>query len=548
MSKAETYALISVDDVTIVENLAPALVKCGIKILATEGTYKKLKNIKIDATPIEKYIGVGECAQGQVKALHPRIFAGILNKKKIKPENELECLEDGKSIFPINYVVVQPYPFYKQLLIAKEQGNNKNNESFEKLLKYIDIGGISLLRAAAKNYESTYPLYEKEDCDTLAEILNAKNNNDINDKKLNKSCEELKSILATKVFQLTSLYDAVIADWMGIVANDILPAQRNSFAKRSLMLRYGENPHQSAALYTRIFAEKSPTQLQTKSPMLCGRSPSYNNLFDVHKATTAVVSQEKPSCAIVKHGNLSGFACAENIEEAFQLAYRCDTLSAYGGVIAVNRTCNESLFQKTNKKFLTIISAPSFADNALDIVSKNNNNHPMLLPYPRLALEIKSNFEVRSMGKHVRILQSPNNVRLKIGDISQKGEKVPSEKEKKAMLFAFDAVALMTSNAIAIVHTEAQATIGLGCGQTSRIDAVHIAIHKAQREGHDLMGSIVASDGFIPFPDALAVLAQAGVRAILHPGGGKNEKTIIDLANKLGIVICSTGGLRAFSH
>lgn len=538
-----SYMLVSVTETKIVENLARAVLARGIKILATPGTHKKLKEIGIENTSVNEYIGEEYLAQGKVRTIHPRIFGGILSERNAETQSELESLQDGRKIFPINYVVVQPYQFCQQ---ARKK---EKSEEFEKLLEYIDIGGISLLRAAAKNYKQVCPLYTKEDCDVIAEILSLQEKGEQSPDEQIIISQEIRNALAVKVFQMTSQYDAMITDWLSLATSyDPLPKSRSFFSTKTLMLRYGENPNQAAALYSRRTVERIPKQLSPESPMLCGRSPSYNNLLDAYRAANAVLQQEEPCCAIVKHGNICGLACANKIENAFLLAHNCDRLSAYGGVIALNRSCERQLLLEIKKSFSTVVTAPEFDENALEILGDKKPEPPMLLPYPKLAFDIKSNFEVRSLGKYVRLMQVPNDKSLKIEDIKHKGEKEPSEEQKKAMLFAFDAAALMTSNAIAIVRTDAQATIGLGCGQTSRVDAAHVAVHKAQREGHEIMGSVAASDGFIPFPDALAILAQAGVKAVLHPGGGKREKTLIDFANKLGVALCSTGGIRAFSH
>ena len=558
MRDIPSYMLVSVAEVEIVENLARALLALGVKILATDGTHKKLLAKGIENTPVSEYTGVESIAQGRVKTIHPRIFGGILAERNADNQNGLEggpksglksgleTLQDGRKIFPIDYVVVQPYQFSQQ--VQKEEEEQKNKE-FEKLLEYIDIGGIALLRAAAKNYKYVCPLHTKEDCDIIAEIINIQTKITQDQEHTTLISQDIRSVLAAKVFQLTSLYDAMVADWMSIVtAYEPLPKSRSVFTSKALMLRYGENPNQAAALYFRKTVEKISEKLKLESPMLCRRSPSYNNLYDAYKATQAVISQEKPCCAIVKHGNICGLASAESLKEAFQLAHSCDDLSAYGGIIALNRTCDEQTLLEIKKYFFTVIAAPEFATNAVEILVDKKPEPPILLPYPRLAFETKGEFEVRSLGKHALLLQVPNEKMLKIEDIRHKGEKIPTEEQKKAMLFAFEATAAMTSNAIAIVRTDKQATIGLGCGQTSRVDAAHVAIHKAQRVGHKIEGSVAAADGFIPFTDTLEILAQAGVKAVLHPGGGKYGKMLTECANKLGIVFCSTDGVRNFSH
>ncbi len=546
----KTFALFSLQEAESSLVLARALQKKGVGILATRGTQEKLAHHGIETISVSEYTGVGEIAQGQVKTLHPRILGGILCARG----GEVECLPDGNPIFPIDYVVVQPYPFGDKSRSLSDDAVSPVD--VDKLHEYIDIGGIALLRAAAKNYRHVCALFDRQDCDTVAAIVTAENDR-------GKSCmkermdEELLRMLASKVFHMTALNDMMIGDWLGmVVSNNPLPAHRNSFADQALQLRYGENPHQAAALFEVKQSYASPSHLQPSSPTLSGRSPSYNNLIDAYKATRAVVRQDDPACAIVKHGNLCGFAYAGDLVQAFMLAYKGDSLSTYGGIVAVNRHCDKALLEALRKQFFTLVAAPSFVEGALETMSEKATP-PLLLPYPRLAYNIGGSFEVRSLGKHLRILQTPNDKKLMLDDIAHKGTKEPTKAQRAALLFAFESASLISSNAVAIVNRDtssslaqarAQATLGLGCGQTSRIDAVEVALYKARREGHDLEGCVAASDGFFPFTDSLDALAKAGIAAVIHPGGGKNDAAIIEHANRLGISLCSTGGLRAFSH
>ncbi len=547
----KTFALFSLQEAESVLALAHALQKKGVGLLATKGTQEKLARHGIEAMSVSDYTGIGEIAQGQVKTLHPRILGGILCQRGV----EAERLPDGSPIFPIDYVVVQPYPFHDMAQSLTEEHVSAVDES--KLRDNIDIGGIALLRAAAKNYRHVCALFERQDCDTVAAIISAEKDDESGKGGMEgRIDEELLRTLASKVFQMTALDDMMIGDWLGMVVSDNpLPTHRNSFAEQALLLRYGENPHQAAALFVVKQSYASPSSLQPSSPTLSGGSPSYNNLLDAYKATRAVVRQEHPACAIVKHGNLCGFARASDLLQAYTLAYKGDSLSAYGGIVAVNRPCDDALLEILKKQFFTLIAAPSFAKEALKKMAKKINP-PLLLPYPRLAYDIGGNLELRSLGRYLRIIQTPNDTKLALEDIAHKNTKEPTEAQKVAMLFAFEASSLMSSNAVAIVNGDASslapaqfhATLGLGCGQTSRIDAVEIALHKARREGHDLKGCVAASDGFFPFTDSLDALAKAGIAAVIHPGGGKNDTAIIEHANSLGITLCSTGGLRAFSH
>ena len=541
----EMFALLSLQDATSALTLACALQKKGVGLLATKGTHEKMAQHGIETIPVSEYTGIGEIAQGRVKTLHPRILGGILGERGAEPE----LLPDGRPIFPIDYVVVQPYPFHEMAQNLSDQ--KVSAVDIDELQEHIDIGGITLLRAAAKNYRHVCALFEPQDCETVAAIIAA----DARGGCKVQRCldEELLRTLASKVFQKTALNDMMIGDWLGMeVSENPLPAHRNSFADQALLLRYGENPHQAAALFVLKKNYAPPSDFQPSSPTLSGRSPSYNNLLDAYKATRAVVRQDLPTCAIVKHGNLCGLAQARDILQAFELAYKSDSLSAYGGVVAVNRPCCEEMLEVLKKRFLTLVAAPSFAEGALETMA-NKANPPLLLPYPRLAYEIGGRFETRSLGEHLRLLQTPNDIRLTLDDIADKNTKEPNETQKETLLFAFEAASLMTSNAVAIVRRDTtsakvHATVGLGCGQTSRIDAVEVALYKARREGHDLQGCVAASDGFFPFNDSLDALAKAGITAVVHPGGGKNEKGIIEHASSLGISLCSTGGVRAFSH
>ena len=542
----KSFALFALREAESSLALARALQKKGVGLLATEGTREKFARHGIEAISVAEYTGVGEIAQGQVKTLHPRILGGILCERGV----EAELLPDGNPIFPIDYVVVQPYPFHD---IAQSFSEEKiSSVDVDRLHAYIDIGGIAILRAAAKNYRHVCALCEPQDYETVAAIVSASSADSVVDSM----DEELLRMLASKIFQKTAFNDMLIGDWLGMVVSDNpLPTHRNSFAEQVLQLRYGENPHQAAGLFVIKRSYALPSGFQPSSPTLSGHSPSYNNLLDAYKAVRAAVRQEQPACAMVKHGNLCGFARASTLLQAFELAHKGDSLSAYGGVVAVNRPCDDALLEALKKKFFVLITAPSFVEGALEKMAEKANP-PLLLPYPRLAYEIGGNFEVRSLGKHLRILQTPNDTRLTLDDIAYKNTKEPTETQKTAMLFAFEVASLMTSNAVAIASPDAASldtakaysTLGLGCGQTSRIDAVEVALYKARREGHDLTGCVAASDGFFPFIDSLDALAKAGIAAVLHPGTGKNEKAIVEHANKLGIIVCSTGGLRAFSH
>ncbi len=544
----KTFALFSLREAESVLPLAKALQDKGIGLLATRGTRERLAQHGVEAMLVEDYTGVGEIAQGRVKTLHPRILGGILCERGV----EAERLPDGNPIFPIDYVIVQPYPFH-DIVQSFSEGNFSPGD-VDKLLEYIDIGGIALLRAAAKNYHHVCALYERKDFDAVAAVVAAKPENSGGGAGID---EELLRTLASKVFQMTALNDMMISEWLGMVVSDNpLPMHRNSFADQALLLRYGENPHQAAALFAVKQNYALPSSFQASSPTLSGRSPSYNNLLDAYKATRAVLRQAHPTCAIVKHGNLCGFAQAETLLQAYRLAYKGDSLSAYGGIVAVNRPCDEDLLEALKKQFFTLVTAPSFAEDAMEKMAAKANP-PLLLPYPRLAYNIGGSFETRSLGPHLRLIQTPNDARLTLDDIVHKNTLEPTAAQKAALLFAFDAASQMTSNAIAIVSAptttatetvNAHATLGLGCGQTSRIDAVEIALHKARREGHDLKGCVAASDGFFPFTDSLDALAKAGITAVLHPGGGKNDALIVEHANNLRITLCSTGGVRAFSH
>ncbi len=546
----KTFALFSLREAESVLPLAKALLMKGIGLLATRGTRERLAQHGVEAMLVEDYTGVGEIAQGRVKTLHPRILGGILCKRGV----EVERLPDGNPIFPIDYVIVQPYPFHEVAQSLSDE--DVSSVDIDKLHTYIDIGGITLLRAAARNYRHVCALYEQQDCDTVTAIVSAENERGEGGVE-GRIDEELLRMLASKVFQLTALNDMMISEWLGTVVSDNpLPMHRNSFADQALLLRYGENPHQAAALFSVKQNYALPSGFQASSPTLSGHSPSYNNLLDAYKATCAVLRQSHPTCAIVKHGNLCGFAQAETLLQAYRLAYKGDSLSAYGGIVAVNRPCDEDLLEALKKQFFTLVTAPSFAEDAMEKMAEKANP-PLLLPYPRLAYNIGGRFETRSLGPHLRLIQTPNDARLTLDDIVHKNTLEPTAAQKAALLFAFDAASQMTSNAIAIVSAptttatetvNAHATLGLGCGQTSRIDAVEIALHKARREGHDLKGCVAASDGFFPFTDSLDALAKAGITAVLHPGGGKNDALIVEHANNLRITLCSTGGVRAFSH
>ncbi len=499
-------ALFSVSDKTgLVEDLARPLLDLGWTFLASGGTAKTLRDAGIPVVEVADYTGSPEILGGRVKTLHPAIHGGLL--ARATDEDALDLAKIGAEA--IDLVAVNLYPF--QETIANE------NVSIEEAIEQIDIGGVALLRAAAKNYQRVTVLCAVEDYKQAAEELTATGEISLASRKK----------LAAKAFAHTAEYDGAITDYL--TGGESAHMQLHKVQT----LRYGENPHQAAVLYG-----YSPEIGPLGGSLLPGKPLSYNNILDIDAAWRAANSFDKPTVCIVKHLSPCGLASADSLGEAYPAALASDPVSAFGSVIATNRPFDAEIASQLGNLFVECIAAPAFSEEALAILTKKKNLRLLELP-----AEIQHPYgELRSV---------VNGVLSQTVDTGDPGEatwevvteRAPSAAEQASLKFAWQACQHVKSNAIVFVKGEA--TIGVGGGQPNRVDCVHIA---AQRAGEaNVPGAVMASDAFFPYPDSLEAAAKYGITAIVQPGGSVRDQESIDAANKHGIAMVFTG-VRHFRH
>lgn len=500
-----TRALVSVSDKTGIVDFCAFLHTKGVELLSTGGTAKTLRENNIPVQDVSEYTGFPEMLDGRVKTLHPKIHGGLLHLRN-NPEHQKTIEEHG--IGNIDLVVVNLYPFAKVL----ERGGEEHE-----LIENIDIGGPSMLRSAAKNFQSVTVITDPADYQRVKDEI----------EKNGDTTLETRKRLMGKVFSTTAQYDAMIAHqfskFYAIDGMEMYP------------LRYGENPHQNAQFYS---IPEDGASLTT-AKVLQGKELSYNNLLDADAALRGVLAFGKnPACVIVKHLSPCGIAKGETGYEAYTKALEADSISAFGGVVAINTPVTLEMAEKMNEHFLEIIVAPSFDEDAKKIFTQK----------PNLRLLEISDFRLPQNHKDVRSVLGGFLVQdLDASEISQESisvvtQKVPSEQELKDLLFAWNGVKTVKSNAIVLVKNGA--SVGIGGGLTSRVDASELAVKKA---GEKAIGAVAASDAFFPFPDAVEALAEAGITAIIQPGGSKNDSLVIEKCNEKGIAMIFTG-TRVFRH
>lgn len=500
-------ALISVSDKTGIIQFAKELAKLKIEIYSTGNTAKLLKKHKIPVKTIEGFTGFPEILDGRVKTLHPKIYAGILALRN-KKEHQRQVKKLGAKFFDL--VVVNLYPFEK-----------------ENTLEQIDIGGVSLLRAASKNYQNIAVVCDARDYPIILNEI----------KKQGDISVEFKAQLAFKAFYRVSLYDEAIANYFSKIASG--PAYLNLHYVKTAALRYGENPHQRAELYRELGNRDSNIVNARK---LNGKELSFNNILDADSSLKLVMEFDKPAAVFIKHNNPCGVASAKTIEKAFDLSYRCDTKSAFGGVVALNRECGGEIAKYIidNKIFLEVIIAPSFSGKSLNILKTKPN---LRLLVCKACEDVTLDFKKISGGV---LVQTPNTRIVTAKDLKIVTKKKPAKLEIRAMLFANKIVKHVMSNSVVFAKSKEDIDVvtGIGAGQMSRVDSVFIAHHKA---GKSAKNSVMASDAFFPFPDAVLEAKKAGIRAIIQPGGSVRDEEIIKTADKCGISMVFTG-IRMFRH
>jgi len=508
-------ALISVSDKSGIIEFAKGLSELGVEIISTGGTAKILREKGIPVKEVSDITGFPEMLDGRVKTLHPRIHAGILAVRSKK--EHLEQL--GKhGIEEIDLVVVNLYPF--------EQTISKKVFKHEDAVENIDIGGPTLIRAAAKNYESLGVVVDPAD---YSEVLT--------ELKKNRSLPlQSRERLATKAFQHTARYDALIAGYFEKkFGTDMFPKFFTLSFEKQMELRYGENPHQKASFYRDL--ESDETSI-SKARKLQGRDTSYNNMLDADSALELLKEFEEPAVVIVKHNNPCGVATNKNLRDAYLKAKATDPEAAFGGVVALNGTVDGETAEQITSLLTDVVVAPGYSKEALEIFSKKKNMR--VLELGKFSTKKKERMETRSINGG--LLVQERNTKLLIGEPKVVTKRKPTEAEMRALLFAWKVCKHVKSNAI--VYSFEDRTVGIGAGQMKRSDSSKLGAMKAVES---LKGAVLASDAFFPFRDAVDIATQAGVTAIIQPGGSRNDQESIDACNEHNIAMVFTG-VRHFRH
>ncbi len=505
-------ALISVYNKTGLREFSKFLVEMDWEIIATGGTAKFLEENRIPHVPLKEITGFPEILEGRVKTLHPNIFGAILARRE-KKEHLTEITK--LRIKPIDMVVVNLYPF--------QQVSSKENVSLEEALENIDIGGVSLIRAAAKNFQEVIVVVDPDDYPKVISLLKEEKEVGYN----------RRLILAKKAFHLTSVYDSYIFNYLNslLEKKESFPPAINLSILKVQELRYGENPHQKGALY------KEPNSpFFEKMVQYQGKELSFNNLLDINSAYELSLEFNETFCCILKHNNPCGASVGENSFDAFQRALQTDPISAFGGIIGFNCPVEEQTASEIVKSFFEVVVAPDYSKKALEIFKIKKNLRIISLPY---GAKDEFNFKKITGGWLVQEKDNINFIQDKLKIVTKKK---PSKKEFEDLLFAWKIVKHVKSNAIVFVKNKQ--TLGIGAGQMSRVDSAKLAIAKAQLP---LKNSVVASDAFFPFPDALEECIKAGAIAAIQPGGSIRDQEVITTANDYGIAMVFTG-IRHFRH
>jgi phosphoribosylaminoimidazolecarboxamide formyltransferase / IMP cyclohydrolase len=513
--KALRRALVSVYDKTGLVELATGLHEAGVELVSTGSTAAKIAEAGIPVTPVESLTGFPECLEGRVKTLHPRVHAGVLADTR-KPDHLAQLEELGIEAFQL--VVVNLYPFTQTVA---------SGATPDECVEQIDIGGPSMVRAAAKNHPSVAVVVDPAKyADVLAAVAAG-----------GFTLAE-RTALAAQAFQHTASYDVAVASWMTstLVESDVqFPEWAGASWDRSAVLRYGENPHQAAALYVNPAAPAGLAQAK----QLHGKEMSYNNYTDGDAAWRAAYDFAEPAVAIIKHANPCGIAVGADVAEAHRKAHACDPVSAFGGVIAANREISVEMAEQVAEIFTEVVIAPSYAPGAVEVLARKKNVRVLEAVAPT-----ESGIELRPISGGALLQErdvldaegdDPKNWTLAVGEPAD-------EKTLKDLEFAWRACRSVKSNAILLASDGA--SVGVGMGQVNRVDSAHLAVNRA---GDRVAGSVAASDAFFPFPDGFLVLANAGVKAVVQPGGSVRDNEVIEAARAAGVTMYLTGA-RHFAH
>eukprot|EP01130_Rhizamoeba_saxonica_P018552 TRINITY_DN9327_c0_g1_i1.p1 TRINITY_DN9327_c0_g1~~TRINITY_DN9327_c0_g1_i1.p1 ORF type:complete len:596 (-),score=143.86 TRINITY_DN9327_c0_g1_i1:24-1772(-) len=508
-TKAMSFALLSVFNKENIGLIATTLVDAGYQLLSTGGTYNRLSEEGLQVQSVSDITQFPEILGGRVKSLHPKIHGGILSNRSEEHNEELKSLE----ITNVDVVVCNLYPFVQVV-------NTSNNEN--DAIENIDIGGVAMLRAAAKNYKSVVVICDPDDYQLVSDELQ---NGGVS--------LETRKKLALKAFKLTASYDTAISNWMSqLVEEEPLPEEMTFSIEEQQSLRYGENPHQAGKLYKWKGQEYPFQQIQGLKDL------SYNNILDIEAAWSTVLEFEDPAVVIIKHNTPCGVAVSQDgLLSAYEQALASDPVSAFGSIIAVNREVTLPLIKKIGKLFLEVLVAESFTEGALKRLKKFKKNTRII----QVVAPTPPTNVIKSVYGGV-IIQEADKTGVDMDNWKTVTEAQPTDEMKQTLAFAWLAVKHSKSNAIVLCQN--QATVGIGCGQPNRIDSVRNAIIHA---GDQVQGSVLASDAFFPFSDGVEEAGNAGVVAVVQPGGSVNDQEVIDKCNELGLVMMFTGE-RHFLH
>lgn len=505
-------ALLSVSDKTGLIKFARELADAGYELISTGGTLESLKKAGLEVLPVSAVTNFDEILDGRVKTLHPMIHGGILARRELADhQSQLEKL----NITPIDIVVVNLYPFKETI------ANPEVTEA--DAIENIDIGGPTMLRAAAKNFESVTVVVDPADYDQVLQGLQT-------------DAIALRKKLAAKVFRHTAQYDALIAEYFTELTGETDPEALTLTYEKVDSLRYGENPHQSAAFYKEANIKGGSI---AHAKQLNGKELSYNNIQDANAALEILMEfSDQPAAVAVKHMNPCGVGIGDTIEQAFQTAYDADPISIFGGIVALNREVDLATAQHLKGIFLEIIIAPSFSKEALELLVEKPNLRLLETAVEPDQLDSKKVVSVRGG----LLVQNRDLGRVEVDDLTVVTKQAPSEKQLQELLFAWKVVKHVKSNAIVLAKDHQ--TIGVGAGQMNRVGAAQIALDQA---GNKAQGAVLASDAFFPMPDTVENAAKAGIKAIIQPGGSKRDQDSIDVCNAYGIAMVMTG-MRHFKH
>jgi phosphoribosylaminoimidazolecarboxamide formyltransferase/IMP cyclohydrolase len=511
-------ALLSVSDKSGLVPFAQTLAAAGVDLVSTGGTAKALREAGLTVTDLSAYTGFPEMLDGRVKTLHPKVHGGLLY---IRGNEHHEAAVKAQGIQPIDLVVVNLYPF--------EQTVAKPNVPLPEAIENIDIGGPSMLRSAAKNHESVTVVVDPADYPMVSEQIRQNGGTTLDTRRQ----------LAAKVYARTAAYDSAIAAHLQQAfetgGSTALPARLQVSAPLAQPLRYGENPHQAAALYGKF--REFFQQLQ-------GKELSYNNILDLTAAASLIeeFTDDPPTLAILKHTNPCGVGQGQTLRQAWDKAFATDRQAPFGGIIAVNRALDGTCAEAISEIFSEVIIAPSFDDAALELLQKKKN-----LRLLRMVKSIASSkpWDLRSVGADSYLMQERDLKMTRAADLKIVTRRKPGPTELRALLFGWRIVKHVKSNAI--VFAGEDRTLGIGAGQMSRVDSSRIAVWKAGEAGLNLKGSVVCSDAFFPFPDGLIAAADAGATAVIQPGGSVKDAEVIAAADERNVAMAFTGA-RHFRH